>query len=49
MKQPFYAHAPGMVHAITIIAESAAAAKALLKEFLGVKHLPSGAAVWPKS
>lgn len=47
MKQSFYAHAPGMPHAITIRAEDETAAKALFREFLNVKRLPEGAEVWP--
>lgn len=46
MKRRYFAHAPGMVYAVNVYAESGSEARALLREFLGVNRLPPGSAVW---
>lgn len=42
----WFAHAPGMVYAVNVYADDEAGARAKLREFLGVRRLPAGCAVW---
>jgi len=46
MMKHYYAHAPGMVYAISVWAKSEREARAEFRRFLGRKRLPAGSAVW---
>lgn len=42
----WHGHAPGMAYAVTLYVSCKRDALAALREFLGVKRLPAGSAVW---
>lgn len=42
----FWAHQPGMVYAVNIYADNEREARRKLREFLGVRRLRPGSAVW---